>query len=193
MAELPCHKHRHATRASEKASPMSIFAIIFTYYRTLPGFAWLARLSDNEQSWRGLTYLAFLFLLLGMTGHDDMVACAHNVSLPSTSVIWGQARLLAIFGSWILPTSVRSAVPDNFVVACPFLYISMHVGTRCRPIFCFLPWPVYNVAQSTPSGSHVPSSPYHDNMTNMTMSSPDDGFLFSSLRVRSLRKVQSAS
>lgn len=42
------------------------------------------------------------------------------------------------------------------------------------------------MAQSVPSGSHVPPSPYHDNMTNMTMGLPSDRSLFSSLRVRGL-------
>jgi len=52
-----------------------------------------------------LPFVFSLFLVLGMTGHDDTVACAHNVSLQSTSVILRTSkrycRRLAAGVSWL--------------------------------------------------------------------------------------------
>lgn len=106
---------------------MSRFAITFTYFRPLQRCAWLIPPFDYACPWRGLTYLAFLFLVLGMTGHDDMVACAHNVSLRSTSVIWGRHGWLRPSGCGVFRPHHLHRLSDSFVVACPF---SVHFDAR---------------------------------------------------------------
>ncbi|KAH3919373.1 hypothetical protein HBI56_025850 [Parastagonospora nodorum] len=117
-----------------------------------------------------------------MTGHDDMVAYAHNVSLRFTSVIlakhggrtlflqWLRAPgALAIRSIWLGPMDDLAFGPMAFPTLLVFLYISALVGTRCSTIFCFLLNARIDVACCTLYRCLHTPSPYHDSMTNITI------------------------
>jgi hypothetical protein len=128
--------------------------------------------------------------VLGTTGHDDMVTCAHNVSLRFISVIWGQARRRGRVGSrgreeWS-SEQCRLArgcdlqcfphVPQDSCLFCTFR-TSAH---DARPYFAFSSQPATARQPALITGLMHPISLYHESMMIITIRRRGNGCLWDS-------------
>jgi hypothetical protein len=124
----------------------------------------------------------------GMTGHDDMVTCAHNVSLRFISVIWGQARRRrveprgrenVVLGAMSACTRVRPAVFSARCLGIACLFCTFRtLALAAQPYFASSSQSAIAWQPALITGLMHLISLYHESMTIITIRRWGNGCLW---------------